>query len=413
MEDLERRIEELEELDEESSATDVLAQLAEWTQRVRIGASANTGWYGGQQDSVFHSDNFQVWDARFFLDAELGDNVRVGDTTVVRNVGFSFEWDLVRLGMLKNDVGDLIADFQQIGDSEWTSLQVGRFEIPFGEGYLLFSKGYRDNPFITNAVGVPWFWDEGIKLYGSDERHLFGYSASITDGETSFNIDHNADYQYTLRLYTDPTDWLRLSVSGLYTGKLGSRTDAGQGSLWVGESWARAFGSGTSVQSYNHGVAVDDGPLRIEETYMLGADAIVHFDDQVRVWLAYGSYSIDQDGGTYDRRLHYWIAELLLYGGLVMPEMKDFYVGFRSHGYGSYDSDEGYLLDFRYAKNLGYNMESLTGYSAVVGWKMLRYVTIRAEYTHLDIDLVRGVPGSIRNEADGADSWGVEVGVAF
>ena len=133
----------------------------------------------------------------------------------------------------------------------------------------------------------------------------------------------------------------------------------------------------------------------------------------MRVWLAYGTWSIDQSGVTYDRRLHYWIGEILVYGGLVTPELKDVYVGFRAHGLGTYDDDEGYLLDFRYRSSLGYNMKSVNAYSAVIGWELLRYVTVRAEYTHQDIDLVRGVPGSLREAADAVDSWGLEVGIHF
>jgi hypothetical protein len=295
-----------------------------------------------------------VWDARFFIDAELGEDVRVADTPLVRNVGFTFEWDLVRLGNLSNRVGELYSDFQGLGDSPWANLQVGRFEIPVGENYLRFSKGYRNNPFITNTVGGPWYWDEGVRLYGADPHDRFGYVASISDGETGFNADENADYQYTLKLFANATDWLHLSLSGEYTGRIGSKNTPGQGALWLGESWARAFGSGTSVDNYDHGVIVNDGPNRIDETYLLGAD-----------------------------------------------------------GLGTYDANEGYLLDFRYRDDLGYDMESLNAYSAVVGWKMLRYVTVRAEYSHVLIDLVRGVPESIGRKAGSADSWGLEVGVHF
>ena len=85
LERLEKRIEELE------TAGDARSTLADWAQHISLGGSARTGWYGGQQDSSFHDDNFQVWDARFFIDAELGDDARIGDQTLVRNVGFSFE----------------------------------------------------------------------------------------------------------------------------------------------------------------------------------------------------------------------------------------------------------------------------------------------------------------------------------
>ncbi len=426
IEDLERRIEELEakqdgaearpatETTPDAETPTLLDALPAWAQRVRLGGSANTGWYGGEQNSVFHDEHFQVWDARFFIDAELGEDVRIGDQTLFRNVGFSFEWDLVRLGDLMNDVGELYTEFQGIAGSSWGNLQVGRFEIPVGESYLLYSRGYADNPFITNVVGGPWFWDEGVRIYGSDPSDRFGYVASVADGETSFDSDLNSDYQYTLKLFANPTHWLHVSASGLYTGKIGSRSSAGSGgALWLGEAWARAFGSGTSVPNYQDGVLVADGPNRIEETNLLGADVIVSFPGKTRIWLGYGSYAIDQNGGGYDRRLHYWVAELLLYGGLISPRLDDVYTGFRAHGLGTYDRDKGYLLDSRRAETLGYNMKSINAYSFVLGWKMLRFVTLRAEYTHRDIDLVRGAKASLGGEADDVDSWGVEVGIQF
>ena len=97
------------------------------------------------------------------------------------------------------------------------------------------------------------------------------------------------------------------------------------------------------------------------------------------------------------------------------PELADFYLGLRANGLGTYDSGEGYLLDSRYARTLRYNMESLHAYSAVIGWRMLRNVTLRAEYTHQDIGLVRGVDASpsIRPAQHHLDYWAIEVGVHF
>jgi hypothetical protein len=97
----------------------------------------------------------------------------------------------------------------------------------------------------------------------------------------------------------------------------------------------------------------------------------------------------------------------------VTPEARDFYLGLRADGIGTYDSKEGYLLDVRRARTLGYNMKSLTAYSAVVGWRIFRLVTLRVEYTHQDIDLVRGTDASIRRHTRDIDSAAIEVGVHF
>jgi hypothetical protein len=132
------------------------------------------------------------------------------------------------------------------------------------------------------------------------------------------------------------------------------------------------------------------------------------------MWLAYGYYDMDSTGGsTHDRAIHYWIAEVILRGAWASEVLRPFYLGARASAIGTYDDDRGYLLDFRYAPNVGYNMQSLTAYSGVLGWELSPNFRVRAEYTHTDIDLVRGVSDGIRAAARDADSYGVEFGASF
>jgi len=413
-----KRVEQLElriqDLEANRPAAEQPESSGSWTRRVRLGGSADAGWYGGQRNSSFDPDSFLVWDARFFVDADLGRDLRVGDWTVARNAAFSFEWDLVRIGSLMNDVGELFVDLQGLLGRDELNLEVGRFQIPVGETYLRYGQGYAARPFITNPVGGPWWWDEGLRLYGSDRESRFGYVASVSDGETPFNVDSDGDKQLTLKLFWRPWSWLYLSASGLRSGEIGSSGAPANGALWLGETWARAFGSGSGVPSFQGGVAVADGPNRLDDTWLVAGDAVLDFEDRVRVWLAYGRYGIDSSGGSsYDRDLHYWIAEAILSGAWLAEELRPFYLGLRADALGTYDADEGYLLDFRRAPTLGYNMESLTAYSTVLGWKLTSNLRLRAEYTHTDIDLVRGVTESIRDAARNADSFAVEFGASF
>jgi hypothetical protein len=421
---LERRVEQLEARDDDERAQPapesraVVDQQATyesgggWADRVQISGSANTGWYGGRADSVIPQDAFQIWDARFFVDAELGRDVRLGETLLVRDIGMLFEWDLVRLGALQNRVGELYADFQGLGDQGWANAQVGRFQIPVGENYLRFSQGYRDNPFISNTVGGPWWWDEGVRVYGREG--IFGWVASVSDGETQFNFDPNDDKQVTLKLFADPTPWLHVSASGLRSGSMGSSSSPAMGALWLGESWARAFGSGSGVDNYVGGVMVGDGPNRLKESWLAGGDVILEFPDLVRIWLAGGWYGIDSTGAhLYDRDLFYWIAEIVLEGAAAAPVLAPFYLGLRANGLGTYDSNQGYLLDSRLAGSLGYNAKSLEAYSMLLGWRLTDGVTLRAEYSIRDVNVVNGVTSAIRGNARGQDTYGVEIGVDF
>lgn len=391
------------------------AGTTDWTRYVRLGGSANTGWYGGQADSVAPDNTFQVRDARFFVDAELGEGLEVAGHTVIRNAGMSFEWNLVRIGMLFNNVGDLYVDLQGIADSPWLNLQVGRFQLPVGEAYLRYSRGYWTNPFVSNPVAGAWWWDEGVKLYGGDERGLFTYIASITENETGFNSSVSAQKQYTLKLIADPKPWLRLSGSFVYAGRIGSTSDPGSGGgLWIGETWARGIGVSSTLPVYQDGALIANGPTDVDRSWFGGVDAIVDLEDRARLWLSYGAWRMDQSGSsTYDRLVHSWIAELVVQGALLTSALDGFYLGGRASGIGTYDPDRGYSLDFRTLDQYGYNTSSLQQYSVVLGWWPIEYVVIRGEYSHNRVKTVRGVPASIEQAAQDVDTWGVEVAVHF
>ncbi len=135
------------------SATD--ASSLDWTRWVRLSGSANTGYYDGSDASVGPDGSFAVGDARFFVDAELASDVERGDTFLFRSAGMSFEWNLVRLGELENDVGELYGEFQGIADSSWLNLQLGRFQIPVGEAYLRYSGVTGISPSSRIPSGVP------------------------------------------------------------------------------------------------------------------------------------------------------------------------------------------------------------------------------------------------------------------
>jgi hypothetical protein len=207
---------------------------------------------------------------------------------------------------------------------------------------------------------------------------------------------------------------MHLSASVLRTGELGTRTSNASGALWLGEMWARSFGAGSSVPNFQDGVAIADGPRRLGDTWLAAADAIFDFHDRARLWFAYGRYHIDSNGGTaYDRTIHYWIAELILRGAWLGESFRPFYAGVRANALGTYDSEEGYMLDMRRNDTLGWNMESLTAYSAVLGWDITPWLRLRSEYTNQRIDLVRGVTPAIRSNARDADFYAVELGGHF
>jgi hypothetical protein len=414
IERLEQRVQELESQQQGGAES---SRTVDWSRRVRLGGSANTGFFGGAPDSLLDPDGFKIWDARFFLDAYLGEDVRMGETLLMRDVGLNFEWNLVRIGSADNNVGELYVDFQGIGGSDWLNFQVGRFQIPVGEAYLQYSRGYSKNFFVSNSFG-PWWWDEGVRMYGAssggDAFGRVGYVFSVSDGDTPFNTESDSDKQVTGKLFYEPWHWLRLSASALRTGELGATGANASGAPWLGEMWARPIGASSTQPNIVNGVAVPDAGPKLHETWLVGGDAIVDFEDKTRLWLAYGRYDIDANqGGFYDRTLHYWIAEWILRGAWLHEGLRPFYGGFRAQGLGGYDADEGYLLDMRRNNSVGWNMESITTYSGVVGWDITSWLRLRSEYTHQQIDLVRGATPAMRANARDADFYAIELGASF
>lgn len=407
--DLEERVRELE------SSRAGGGRGPAWSERVRLSGSGDFGYYGGQGQSVFEEDSFDVRDLRFFVDADLGRGVQLGGHTLVRNVGFTFEWNLVRTAVDdENDVGEAYVDLQAIGGRPWLNVQVGRFQVPVGEAYLRYGKGFAHRPLIDSTVGGPWWWDEGLRFYGEGFDGRIGWVASISDGDTPLNLDSDGAKQATFKLILQPWPWLRVSGSVLRSGRVGRAGSDALGALWLGESWARAFGSGSGVTNYVDGVAVPDGPEKLTDTLLLAGDVVLDLPEQVRLWLGWGTYEIETDGPSlYDRNLDYWIAELIVRGAWLGPDWSPFYLALRADALGTFDDGRGYLLDVRRAGTLGYNMESIRAYSVGLGWHMNSGLTLRAGYSFREVNLVDGVTEAIRDAARRADRFGVELGAHF
>ncbi len=414
--ELQERVEELEAREEAATRAAVSAPAvsARAADPVRLGGSAALSWWNGAEDSPLRERGFDLWDARFFLDAELSRGARLGERTLFRHASLAFEWNLVRLANVSNTVGELYVDARELGGQPFLNAQIGRFQLPVGEAYKRYSRGVSDNPFITNPVAGPWWWDEGVKLFGESESSRFGYVASLTDGEGFVNGNGDADPQVTLKLFVRPVEWLSLSVSALRSGEIGKPDGEEYGSLWIGETWPIPFGDGTTVPNFQNGVAIADGPEEFAGATLLGADAIAQLGRHARLWLSAGSLDLDaEQGSTYDRRLGYWLAELSLSGALAAPSLEPFFLALRANGLGTYDKDEGYALDSRFLGSLGFDARSLEAYSIGAGWRLSDALTLRVEYTLVDLALVRGVTPEIREAADRADFFGAALGVDF
>jgi hypothetical protein len=409
---LERRVAQLEERARAAEASAGAAAHA--SERaplpIRVSGSARFGWYDGERNATTHDAGASVRDARFFLDAELAEDIRLGALPLVRNVGFSFEWNLVRRGHLINEVGELYVDLQGVGGSSWLNARPGRFQIPVGEAYKRYSRGEGSNPFVSQPLGGPWWWDEGVMLYGSSEAGELGYAVSVTNGETPFDFDDGDGAQVTAKLWAQPLPWLYASSSGLYQGEIGS----GGGALWLGETWATPSGALSGVPTWIDGAITPPSFAPFDSAWLAAGDLVLTPHEHVRAWLGGGLYALDsREAGPHDRQIHYWIAELVLGGALIRPELAPATLGLRADGIGTGERERGTMLSIELADSLGYNLHRYRAYSAVLGWRLGAFTTLRAEYSLRDIDLVRGAASALGDEARAADELALEIGVRF
>lgn len=417
---LEARLGELEEAEALRVRDEVRATLApvaareQRSDRVRVGGSASLAHQDGGVGSPFDESGASLWDARLFVDVDLSRDLSAGGQTLARDLGFTLEWDFVRVGMLMNRPGEVYADLRGMLDRDWLNLRVGRFQLPFGENYRLYSRGYATRPFVTNPLAAGWWWDEGVRIHGDFGEDRFGYVFAWSNGDGLFQPETNSDKATTLKLWARPLAGLELSVSGHHSGRLGSPAEEGESALWFGESWIRPCEDGTAVPVWSHGAIVPDGGGEFDGVSAVETDAIWHWGDRARLWLGHGGIAVEQHGdSSYDRRLRYWIAELVVHGGWIARSLAPLYAALRANGYGNYDRDEGYLLDFRWAPTAGYNMRSLESWSLGLGWHIGDRVVLRTEYSLVDVDLVRGVHGSMRRAVSDADTLALELGVRF
>jgi hypothetical protein len=333
--------------------------------------------------------------------------------TLFRDGGFAFEWNLVRVGSLANNLGEVYVDLRGLGGEESLNLEMGRFQIPFGENYLRFSKGYSSDPFVALSAPPPWFWDEGVKLWGRFLDGKASYAFAWTDGEGPLNADANGSQQLSLKLAIDPVEWLHVSASAMRTGELGNDSTPAFAAVWLGEMIPRAFGAGATAPNFDHGVIVPNGPNQIRNLWIVGGDVIAKFPD-LRLWLSYGGAKLDHTGGPslYDRNLIYWLAEGVFQLRAVSPLLSPVYLAARASGFGTYNQNEGYLLDFRYP-GVGYNMRALNVYALAVGMPIGDHLNVKAQYAFQQIALVHGVTSAIEQGAKDANFFGVELGVHF
>jgi len=389
--------------------------LPPWLGRFRISGNGDFAYLNGDRHSPAPGGRFLVDNSRLFLDSELVDGLRLGEWPLASDASFFVEWDAARDGEVLNTVGSFYLRLDHVLGLDPLNVKIGRVLIPFGEEYPRFSEQRPENPLISFSAAAPYGWDNGILFFGSSPWRSLQYVAGVMVGDTGFHVNTSRETQLDAKLVWQPVGWAHLSVSGLWTGKLGTHDEGGEAALEFGETEIRPFGSETDVTSFQNGAPITADPNQSVTMTAGESDLIVTAGDWGRLWLGFGRVAIRSGGSAaYDRDLSYGIAEGVFGLGRVARSLRRFYVAGRYSVIGTFDADEGYLIDpFNGGEELGFNTKSVSVVSLGVGWRATSFLTLKTEYSWYDFTLVRGVPSDLHAEAGGRNYLGVGASVHF
>jgi hypothetical protein len=319
--------------------------------------------------------SFLIRESSLFLEMQLWEGITLFNEVWLRRYLFGNGITLGEIYLQHRDVFGL-------GPEHAIGLKAGRFEIPFGEDYLLWDA--HESPLINFAAADPYGIDEGVELYG--RVGPVGWIGALTNGGGGVN-DENPGKQGAVKLYGRPYRDVYLSGSVLSTGDT-----AGSDFRLSGNPLQPVAGSSsTSIEA------------RLWEL-----DVHVAEERPVSLALQYGSGTIDDEDDAFDRSLS-WYS--------VMPRVhvrSDLEVVVRLSAIGTFDGDEGYRFSGKHvadAQTLGFDTRSLTRLSTGLCWKINPNLALKVEVGKDRIELVNG--SVLDEENDERMFFGVELVGSF
>jgi hypothetical protein len=255
-------------------------------------------------------------------------------------------------------------------------LKVGRFDLPFGEWYLL--EDPNKNRMIGFPAAIPYRWDEGLQAMV--DTGGWGGNLALTDGTYSRNSATGIGPAVTLRAFARPIDGLYVSASGLY----------------IDEADASALCFGGSVIVPVAGSAAGSSPSAAVRSSLGSLDLRCELGERLLVQGSVGGGRIDDEVDTFDRTIAWWMLET------SWAFSTDWRLTGRWSGAGTFARDEGFRFEGRpYANgtaSYGFDLTELQRVAACLQWTIAKDLLAKAEvgFDHLTATDQSGIPNDTR-----------------
>ena len=269
-------------------------------------------------------------------------------------------------------VDDVLGDDEHGG----LGLKVGRFDLAFGEWYLL--EDPNKNRMIGFPVAMPYRWDEGVQLFA--DRGDWGFAASLTEGSFDRQSQAGIGPAAALRLHARPCDDLYVSASGLYVHEAATTPLCFSG--WV----VTPVVGGASGASPSTAVRSTFGSL----------DAMWQASDTVHVQASAGVGVVDDPVSAFDRTFYWWMFEP---SWRFAPRWQ---LTGRWSGVGTFDGQEGYSFEGRpYGNGLasyGDDLMAMQRIAAGISHDLAQELVFKVEvgFDHLRGTTLSGLPNDTR-----------------
>ena len=237
--------------------------------KVVISGEGGVAFFESGRDGQYPDAAFRVDEAKLFVDAQIW-----------KDVYFFGELDLTTREQEDDNLslGELYVDFENVsrlwGVERLVNVRAGRFDIPFGEEYLV--RDAIDNPLISHALSDIWGIDEGVELYGSLGKAQ--YTVAVQNGGTPSVQDYTADKAVVGRVDYDATRWLHLSASAMRTGNIAVEGDE-YAALWFGGAQLRSIGPSATTTTFHAELYEGDVQVRWPRGHLKAAGGYLHYDD--------------------------------------------------------------------------------------------------------------------------------------